>query len=403
MKKFLLLVLLAALAGGAWYFYKGGEGDAPQYQTVVIARGELTQVVTATGTLNPVLNVQVGCQISGNIQKLLVDFNSEVKAGQIVAQLDPATYEAAVSLAEGDLANAKAALALAEVNARRDTELLKNKLTPQADHDAVLAALAQAGALVRMKEASLKKATVDLARCTIVSPIDGIVISRDVDVGQTVAATMNAPVLFKIANDLRKMQINAAVAEADIGNLEVGQNVEFTVDAFPLRTFHGQVVQVRNAATTVQNVVTYDTVISVSNDDLKLKPGMTANVSTIIAQRQGVLKIPNAALRFRPPESATAQTPAPSAEASGGGARPQRPGGGGRQHEKRSMSRTVQLFVGGKLQPAQLKVGISDGVNTELLEGAKEGDAVVTGMIQKTPAPPTAGASSPLGGGRRPF
>lgn len=403
MKKFLLLVLLASLAGGAWYFYKGGEGDAPQYQTVVIARGDLTQVVTATGTLNPVLNVQVGCQISGNIQKLLVDFNSEVKAGQIVAQLDPATYEAAVSLAEGDLANAKAALALAEVNARRDTELLKNKLTPQADHDAVLAALAQAGALVRMKEASLKKATVDLARCTIVSPIDGIVISRDVDVGQTVAATMNAPVLFKIANDLRKMQINAAVAEADIGNLEVGQNVEFTVDAFPLRTFHGQVVQVRNAATTVQNVVTYDTVISVSNDDLKLKPGMTANVSAIIAQRQGVLKIPNAALRFRPPESATAQTPVPSAEASGGGVRPARQGGGGRPHERRQTSRTVQLFVGGKLQPAQLKVGISDGVNTELLEGAKEGDTVVRGMIQKTPTPPTAGASSPLGGGRRPF
>ena len=159
MKKFLLLVLLAALAGGAWYFYKGGEGDAPQYQTAVIARGDLTQVVTATGTLNPVLNVQVGCQISGNIQKLLVDFNSEVKAGQIVAQLDPATYEAAVSLAEGDLANAKAGLSLAEVNARRDAELLKNKLTPQADHDAVQAALAQAGSLVKMKEAAKLRTT----------------------------------------------------------------------------------------------------------------------------------------------------------------------------------------------------------------------------------------------------
>ncbi len=401
MKKFLLLVLLAAMAAGAYYYFNVGHGDVPQYQTVPISRGDLTQVVTATGTLNPVMTVQVGCQISGNIQKLLVDFNSEVKAGQIVAQLDPATYEAAVSLAEGDLANAKAGQQLAEVNARRDAELFKNKLTPQADHDAVQAALAQAGALVKMKEAGLKKAMVDLARCTIASPIDGIVISRDVDVGQTVAATMNAPVLFKIANDLRKMQIDAAVAEADIGNLEVGQSVEFTVDAFPTRTFHGEVSQVRNAATTVQNVVTYDTVISVTNDDLKLKPGMTANISVIIAKRQGVLKIANAALRFRPPEPATAQTPAPAGGAAG--PRGERPGGGGRPHEKRPASRTVQLFAGGKLQPAQVKLGISDGVNTELLEGAKEGDVVVTGVLQKNSATPAAGAASPLGGARRPF
>jgi HlyD family secretion protein len=292
------------IAGGVWYF-KGDHSDAPQYQTVLVTRGDLTQVVTATGTLNPVTNVTVGSQISGIIQTLYADWNSPVKANQVVAQLDPATYKAAVAQAEGDLANSKANLELNEVQAKRATELFKNNLISESDYDTAMANLHQAQAMVQIKQASLDNAKVNLERCTIYSPVDGTVISRNVDVGQTVAASLSAPTLFVIANDLTQMQIDANVSEADIGNVEEGQNVAFTVDAFPDRKFSGRVMQIRNSPTTVQNVVTYDTVIGVSNPDLKLRPGMTANASIITAQRSGVLKIPNAALRFRPPEPST--------------------------------------------------------------------------------------------------
>ena len=267
-----------------------------------MTRGAITQAVTATGTLNPVVNVQVGSQISGNIQKLFVDFNSPVKAGQVVAQIDPAVFQASVTQAEGDLANARAALELARVTAKRTEELVAKQNSAQSELDQAVAALHQAEAMVTIKEGALQKARVDLDHCTITSPIDGIVISRSVDVGQTVAASLSAPVIFTIANDLAKMQIDANVAEADIGTVEAGQKVDFTVDAFPKRTFHGEVVQVRNAPITVQNVVTYDTVIGVNNSDLKLKPGMTANVSIVGAQRDNALKVSNAALRFRPPD-----------------------------------------------------------------------------------------------------
>ncbi len=258
------------------------------------------------------LNVQVGSQISGNIQKLYADFNSPVKQGEVVAQLDPAIYQAIVHQQEADLASSKAALELAQLSAKRKNDLLQQHAAPQADVDTANANLHQAEATVQMKAANLEKARADLDHCTIYSPIDGTVISRAVDVGQTVAAAMNAPVLFTVANDLKKMQIDSSVAEADVGNVELNQNVDFTVDAFPFRTFHGTVIQVRNAATTVQNVVTYDVVISVANDDLKLKPGMTTNLSIVIAQRENVLKLPNAALRFRPPVEIAA-TPAPAA------------------------------------------------------------------------------------------
>ena len=205
----------------------------PNIRPPPITRGELTQAVTATGTLNPVVNVQVGSQISGNIQKLIVDFNSPVKAGQVVAQIDPAIYQAIVPQAEGELANAEAALELAQINAQRTEELVAKQNPPQSDLDQAMAALHQAEANVKIKEGALEKAQVDLNHCTITSPIDGVVISRDVDVGQTVAASLSAPVIFTIANDLAKMQIDANVAEADIGTVEVGQDVDFTVDAFP--------------------------------------------------------------------------------------------------------------------------------------------------------------------------
>ena len=264
--------------------------------------------MTASGQLNPVLNVQVGSQISGNIAKLFADYNSLVKSNQVVAQLDPAIFQAAVHQAEGDLANAKAALELQQVEAKRSKALFENKLISDSDYDTAVASLHQAEAQVKIKQAALERAQLDLDHCTIYAPVDGIVISRNVDVGQTVAASMNAPVLFQIANDLSKMQIDANVSEADVGTVEEGQNVNFTVDAYPNRTFIGRVVQIRNSASNVQNVVTYDTVIGVTNSDFKLKPGMTATVSITTAQRTNVLKIPNAALRFKPPEPSTNQT-----------------------------------------------------------------------------------------------
>ena len=393
MKKTVLILLVALFAFGGWYYFHQRNGAAPQYQTAPVARGDLTQAVTATGTLNPVINVQVGSQISGIIQKLFADFNSPVKEGQVIAQLDPATYLASVHQAEGDLANAQAALELARLNAARQKELADKKISSISDLDTALATLHQAEATVKVKQAQLERAKVDLDRCTISAPIDGVVISRNVDVGQTVAASLQAPIIFTIANDLRKMQIDANVAEADVGNVAVGQSVDFTVDAFPYRTFHGEVAQVRNAPITVQNVVTYDTVIAVSNDELKLKPGMTANVSIVIAQREKVLKLPNAALRFRPPDAAkTAATP---------GASPPPGGKPGRGRERgAALERTIYVWQSGRAQPVAVKLGISDGIFTEALDGLKENDAVITGSSTPVVAPP---GNNPLSGGQRRF
>jgi HlyD family secretion protein len=376
-------------------------GSGVTYQTAAVTRGPITQAVTATGTLNPVQNVQVGSQVSGNIQKLFVDFNSTVKAGQVIAQIDPVVFQANVNQAEGDLANARAALELAQLNEARTRALVAKQNSAQSDLDQATAALHQAEANVKIKEGALQKAKADLDHCTITSPIDGIVISRNVDVGQTVAASLQAPVIFAIANDLSKMQIDANVAEADVGAVAVDQDVEFTVDAFPTRSFPGKVTQVRNAPITVQNVVTYDTVIGVSNPEQKLKPGMTANVSIVAAHRDDTLKIPNSALRFRMPD----QTPtaAPRREPPSG---PRQPGAGNRpggNRPERRVERTIWVLASGSSKPtaATIKTGISDGITTEVLEGLKEGDRVVTGMTESGAAPTP--ASNPFGGGPRRF
>src|SRR5579871_1891063 len=369
------IIALVVISAVAWYAKIRKDG-APQYQTAAVTRGDLTQMVTATGQLNPVTNVQVGCQISGVITKLSADWNTPVKQGQVVAQIDPLTYQAALDQAEGTLANSQAALELAQVNANRSQSLYDSKLIPRSDYDTAVATLHQAEATVKVNQASVEKAKVDLAYCTIYSPVDGMVISRNVDVGQTVAASFNAPVLFVIANDLTKMQIDANVAEADVGNVEEKQNVDFTVDAFPNRTFHGQVVQVRNSPVTVQNVVTYDTVISVDNPDLKLKPGMTANVSIIIAQRGDVLKVPNAALRFRPLEPSTNVT----ARATGPGAGS---GGGHGKGEHKAAKSIYVLKDDNKLQSMPVKTGITDGIFTEIVDGVSENDKVVTSATYK--------------------
>lgn len=400
MKRFFpWLALVAGLFIIAFVVRQCRNGGAANYQTATITRGPITQAVTATGTLNPVVNVQVGSQVSGNIAKLFVDFNSQVKAGQIVAQIDSALFEATVTQAEGDLANAQAALELAKVNAKRTQDLFAKKTSSQADVDQAMATLHQAEANVKIKQGALDKAKVDLDHCTITSPIDGVVISRSVDVGQTVAASLQAPVIFAIANDLTKMQIDANVAEADVGVVRVDQNVDFTVDAFPMQTFQGKVVQVRNAPITVQNVVTYDTVIGVSNPDLKLKPGMTANVAIIIAHKDDVLQIKNAALRYRPLDATPVETKRTNTSRTG------RPGGGrsGAGQEGRA-ERTVYVLPSGasRPQPVQVKTGISDGITTEVIEGLKEGDRVVTADLSSTttaPSPP----ANPFSGGRRRF
>ncbi len=398
MKRFYLIGVVTVVAVAvALLFQRCHRASSGQFQTVAVARGPITQVVTATGTLNPVVNVQVGSQVSGNIQKLFVDYNSQVKAGQLIAQIDPALFQATVTQAEGDLASAQAALELARINATRTQALVAKQNSAQSELDQAMATLHQAEANIKIKQGALNKAKADLDHCAITSPIDGVVISRSVDVGQTVAASLQAPVIFTIANDLTKMQIDSNVAEADVGVVEVDQTVDFTVDAFPNRTFHGKVVQVRNAPITVQNVVTYDTVIGVTNPDLKLKPGMTANVSIIIANRDNVLKISNAALRYRPADSAAAE-PKVSASRS-----PRAAGGGGKRASgERRVERTVYVLNGGEAKPVQIKTGISDGVFTEVLEGLKEGDRVITASLSAT-AGSTPAATNPFSGNRRRF
>jgi HlyD family secretion protein len=390
MNRKVVVVGIILLIVAAFFFSRCGNSRAVQFQTAAVTRGPITQAVTATGTLNPVVNVQVGSQVSGNIQKLFVDFNSKVKAGDVVAQIDPALFKATVTQAEGDLASAQAALELAKINALRTQALVAKQNSSQQDLDQAMANLHQAEANLKIKQGALDKAKADLDHCTITSPVDGEVISRSVDVGQTVAASLQAPVIFTIANDLTKMQIDANVAEADVGVVAVDQQVDFSVDAFPARTFHGKVVQVRNAPITVQNVVTYDTVIGVNNADLKLKPGMTANVSIMIAHKDDVLQIKNAALRYRPADGAATPPQAKGTPPAGGRA------AAGRE---RRNERTVYVLSGNKPEPVMIKTGIGDGVVTEVLEGLKEGDRVITaGLTSATSSSPT---TNPFGPPRR--
>jgi HlyD family secretion protein len=435
MKWWIICIALLAAGAGGWWYYKNKQPSTPEFTTTKLTRGDVIQAVTATGTLNPVLNVQVGSQVSGIIQQLFADFNSVVKSNQIIAQLDPATYRANLASAESELASAKASLQLAQVNARRAVELFAAGLISQAEHDQTIATLSQAEAQVQIRTASVDRVRVDLGRCTIYAPVDGTVISRNVDVGQTVAASMSAPILFQIASDLTQMQINASVAEADVGTVAEGQEVEFTVDAFPERTFVGKVTQVRNAPLTVQNVVTYDTIIEVNNADLKLKPGMTANVSIIVQRRENVLRLPNGALRFRPSEEwiePVATNAIPTVATTGGGTNNpmlagepgmrRGPGGGGERGmgrggrggsrggagERRNMQTLYVLPTENaakagavKLKSARARLGITDGIFTEIIEGLSENDVLVTGANTPTTGNTTA-TQNPFGGGGRP-
>lgn len=400
--KWLFAVALLVAVVGTFFYFRYQRNDGLTFTMATVSRGEVTANVTATGTLNPVKSVQVGCQVSGRISEIFVDFNSQVKAGEQIAQIDPRTYLAQVASAEADLANATANLELQRAQAGRAKDLFASKLLSSSDYDIAQATLHQAEAVVKIKQATLDNAKTSLGYTKIVSPVDGVVISRNVDVGQTVAASFNTPTLFLIANDLTRMQIDAAVAEADVGTILENQEVEFTVDAYPTRTFRGSVTQVRNSPQTVNNVVTYDAIVSVTNADYKLKPGMTANVSIIVAQRENALRLPNAALRYRPAEGVTVLTnqlvslPTPTNTVTTGKSR-------GRPVRN---YRTVYVLAGSEndstVKPVQIRTGITDGIFTEIVEGLKEGDAIVSGATKNdapTSASPT--GNNPFGGSFR--
>ena len=393
-------LLLAGLGTGGYVYWNGEQKPPVKYKTAKIERGTVTQVVTATGTINPVITVQVGSQVSGIIQALYADFNSVVKAGQVVAQIDPAPFrtvvtqmEASLQNAVGNVARARADLALQKLNFDRAKALFEQQLNAQQDADNARAAfetsqanLQIAEAQVKQAQAQLDTAKVNLEYTTIHSPVNGIVISRNVDVGQTVAASFQAPVLFTVAKDLTKMQVDTNVSESDIGGITDGKPATFVVDAYANQVFKGTILQVRNAPITVQNVVTYNVVIGVDNTDLRLRPGMTANVAIIVARRDDVLRVPNQALRFKPTLARMGEkTGGPSATAGGrrdGGGQGGSSEGGGREGaEGRSKPKVWMRSPQGEPAPVEVKTGITDGIFSELVEGAlKEGDEVIIGV-----------------------
>lgn len=295
----LALVVIVAL-GAAWFVRARSKPAAPKYRTAAVERGDLTATVSATGTVRPVVQVEVGSQVSGTLDRLYADYNSRVKAGQVLCTLEPSAFRARLAQAEASVARAEAALKDANRQLARSRELVRDNYISQADVEAAEVAVEQRRADLKQAQAQLQSAQVDLGHATIRAPIDGVVISRSIDVGQTVAASLQAPKLFVIANDLTQMQVETRIDEADIGRIRPGLDVTFNVDAYPDLPFAGKVSQVRLEPITEQNVVTYTTVIATRNDALQLRPGMTANVTVTVDTRKDVLKVPNAALRFRP-------------------------------------------------------------------------------------------------------
>jgi HlyD family secretion protein len=362
-----------------------------EFKTEAAVRTNMVQSVSANGGIAPIRQVQVGSQISGTITEMKVDFNSIVKEGDVLAHIDPATYERALARAKADLANATAGQAMAEFNSKRAKELFAAKLISETENQQADVALLQAQAGVKTREAAVESAQVDLDRTTIFAPISGVVVTRSVDAGQTVAASFSTPTLFLIAQDLAQMQIELAVSEADIGNVQEQQRVEFTVDAFPNRKFDGRVRQVRFAPTTNQNVVTYTTVVAVNNKDLRLRPGMTATASIVADERRDALLVPNAALRFTPTSAAAAAKKGLAAGMNLGPPKTESQRKGAAESASTAGARQVWVLPEGKAGTAPVAVavtpGISDGRMTEITSGALQvGMRVVT--AQKSAAAP---------------
>lgn len=360
-RKLLTWTLLLALAAGSYYYWRQQqiEPAAARYRTAPVERGDITQTVSANGTLNPVVLVSVGTQVSGTVRRIYADFNERVRQGEILAELDPSLIEAQLAQSRAALANAEASLRLAEANEQRARALYAKDYIARAELDQARQALETARGQVASARAQMARDRTNLGYTVIRSPVSGVVVSRDVDVGQTVAASFQTPTLFKIAQDLRRMQIDTSVAEADIGSVRVGQPARFTVDAFPNRQFQGMVRQIRLNPTIQQNVVTYNVVIAVDNPEEILLPGMTAFVTIVVEQHRNVLRVPNAALRFRP-----------AAADDEGERRPAEAG--------RTGGTTVYRLEGERLTPVSIRTGITDNRHTEVLAGAlRPGDRLV--------------------------
>ncbi len=424
MKRLALRVLVAAaivgLAVGGYFFYERMTREPElTFRTVPVEKSRITAKVSATGTLSAHVTVLVGSQVSGRVLEIGVDFNSTVKKGQRIARIDPQLYQAAVAqaransyAAQGNLTKARAQALDGSRQLARARALRAEGINSQVDVDAAetnaavtVAQIDAAKGAVEQARAQLQQATVNLEYTDILSPIDGVVISRSVDVGQTVAASLSAPTLFTIAQDLRQMQVNTSITEGDVGKLEAGMAATFVVDAYPSKRFKGTIRQIRNAPVSVQNVVTYDAVIDVENPNLELKPGMTANVAVVYSERIDVIGVPNAALRFRAPPSlggpAASASAAPSSSGGGReggrGGRRSGEGGSGPPADRRT------LWVMRGLRPEQVRVrtGLTDGTFTEILEGdLQEGDLLVIDAVRGDDAPLP--ASSRAGGNSSP-
>lgn len=386
MRRLVPFLLISALACGRKH--------EQAYRAEEVTRGPISEIVNATGDVSAIVSVNVGSQDSGIIDKLYVDFNSKVKKGDLLATLDQRLFKAALEHAEANLASAEANVEKAQAAyedsvriARRDTELRATNLIAQADVDTATAtrdgnkaALAAAKAAVLQAKADMATAKANLEFTRIVSPIDGIVVTRSVDVGQTVAAAFQAPTLFLIANDLTKMQILANIDEADVGKVHEDSEAKFTVDAYPGETFSGKIRQVRQSPNTIQNVVTYPAVIDAPNPDGKLRQGMTASVTITSAHKDGVLRVSNAALRWRPDDQAGA-APAAAQQKAPPQARNPNAAARGNRDVTQGGGRAGRVFklVDGKPVQALVRLGISDGQRTEVLEGLSEGDKVIVG------------------------
>ncbi len=378
MKKILLLVGIVVVIAAALLLFWKKDNASPKFRLDKVTKGDIVESVTATGTVNAVTTVLVGTQVSGTVKKIHADFNSAVKKGQLIAEIDPATFEAQVEQARANVLNARANFVKAgatqtdaERTMKRNRDLFSRGYVARSDmdtaetnFDTAKAATGAAKAQVAQAEAALKIAETNLRYTRIVSPVDGVVISRNVDAGQTVAASFQTPTLFMIAQDLTKMQIDSNVDEADIGKMAVGQPVEFTVDAYPDSPFRGLVSEIRNAPINVQNVVTYDVVVKVENPEKKLKPGMTANVSIIVQNRKDVLRVPNAALRFRLAETGVSKEK--------------------KEKGKRDRGPGVWTVENGQPKRVAVTTGVSDGSFTEIVTGAlQEGKEVIVETLGK--------------------
>lgn len=411
MKKYLIILTIILSAGGiaGYFFYK----RTPEitYKTAKIERGTIISTVAATGNLSAVTTVQVGTQVSGTIQKLYVDFNSRVKKGQPIAEIDPSLFNASVEqsqgnylTAEANLQKARVALADAERTFNRNKKLLTDGIISQGDFDAAETALQSAKAAVKAAEGalaqtrgSLMQSKTNLRYSVIRSPVDGVVISRAVDVGQTVAASFSTPTLFTIAQDLTKMQIEVSVDEADISRIQLNQNATFTVDSYPEQTFRGKVIQIRSAPIITQNVVTYIVVVNVDNSDMKLKPGMTANVSVEVAKKDDALKLPPAALRFRPKLKGDDTKEKMGGDRAGTSGQRQAAGVGS-NGKGRERSQQVYLLKEGRPAASPVKTGIANNSSIELIESdLKEGDEVIIEQVGGETKKKAAASSSPMG------